>query len=178
MLLLASQIDGAPILSIRNGHTVAMAGSMLIDADQFKVAALFCKSGGWRGDSHVLLLRDIREYSRAGVIIDSLEDIEDIAEIVRLGGLVERNYQLLDKLVVAEGGTKLGKVEDYSIDTLSNDIQKLYIKTSLLRNLMVNNVVIDRSMIVAFDDKQVVVSDASLTTPAKVDAAPLPQAPA
>jgi sporulation protein YlmC with PRC-barrel domain/uncharacterized protein YunC (DUF1805 family) len=174
MLILASQIQDAPILSIRNGHPVAMAGKMLINADRLEVAAVFCKSPGWRGDNHVLLLRDIREYSRSGIIIDSLEDIEDIGEIIRLGDVMERNYQINGKPVVTESGHKLGKVEDYSVDTVTNNIQKIYIKPSLLKNLMVNNLVIDRSNILKADDNQITVSDASLKAPAKVEATPTP----
>lgn len=178
MLILASQIQDSPILSILNGHPVAVAGNMLINADKLEVAAVFCKSPGWRGENHVLLLRDIREYSRSGIIIDSLEDIEDIGEIIRLGDVMERNYQIIGKPVVTEGGHKLGKVEDYSVDTISNNIQKLYIKPSLLKNLMVNNLMVDRAHILKADDNQIIVSDASLKTPAKVEAAPMPQAPA
>lgn len=178
MLILASQVQDAPILSIRNGHMVAVAGSMLINADKLEVAALFCKSPGWRGEKHVLLLRDIREYSRSGIIIDSLEDIEDIGEIVRLGDVVDRNYQLNGKPVVTESGHNLGKVEDYSVDSISNLIQKIYIKPSLLKNLMVNNLVVDRINIIKADDDSVIVSDASLKAPVKVEAAPMPQAPA
>ncbi len=180
MLILASQIQDTPILSIRNGHPVALAGNMLINADKLEVAAIFCKSPGWRGQDHVLLLRDIREYSRSGIIIDSLEDIEDIGEIVRLGDVVERNYQINGKPVVTESGHKLGKVEDYSVETISNTIQKIYIKPSLLKNLMVNNLVVDRTNILKADDDQIIVSDASLKTPAKAEAtpAPMPQAPA
>lgn len=180
MLILASQIQDSPILSIRNGHTVAVAGNMLINADKLEVAAVFCKSPGWRGDNHVLLLRDIREYSRAGIIIDSLEDIEDIGEIIRLGDVMERNYQINGKPVVTESGTKLGKLEDYSVDTVNNLIQKIYIKPSLLKNLMVNNLVIDRKHIVRAEDSKIIVSDASLKSPAKakVEVAPAPQLPA
>lgn len=178
MLILASQIQDSPILSIRNGHPVAMAGKMLINADKLEVAAVFCKSPGWRGENHVLLLRDIREYSRSGIIIDSLEDIEDIGEIIRLGDIVERNYQIVSKPVVTESGHKLGKVEDYSVETISNTIQKIYIKPSLLKNLMVNNLVIDRTNILKADDNQITVSDASLNAPAKVEAVSMPQAPA
>jgi len=180
MFILSSQIQDAPILSIRNGHTVAVAGSILIDADKLEAAAVFCKSPGWRGDNHVLLLRDIREFSRAGIIIDSLEDIEDIGEIIRLGDIVERNYQVIGKPVVTESGTKLGKVEDYSVDTDSNLIQKIYIKPSLLKNLMVNNLVIDRKHIVRAEDHKIIVSDASLKSPdkAKAEVVPVPQLPA
>lgn len=174
MLILASQIQDAPILSIRNGHPVAVAGKMLVDPDKLEVAAVFCKSPGWRGENHVLLLRDIREYSRSGIIIDSLEDIEDIGEIIRLGDVVERDYQIVGKPVITEGGHKLGKVEDYSVDSISNTIQKLYIKPSLLKNLMVNNLMVDRAHILKADDNQIVVSDASLQTPAKVEATPTP----
>lgn len=174
MLILASQIQDAPILSIRNGHPVAIAGKMLVNADKLEVAALFCKSPGWRGDNHVLLLRDIREYSRSGIIIDSLEDIEDIGEIIRLGDLVERNYQVIGKPVVTESGTKLGKVEDYSVETIGNKIEKLYIKPSLLKNLMVNNLMVDRKHIIKAEDDKVTVSDASLTSPAKVKAGATP----
>jgi uncharacterized protein YrrD len=172
MLILATQIQDSPILSIRNGHPVAMAGSMLINADKLEVAAVFCKSPGWRGQDHVLLLRDIREFSRSGIIIDSLEDIEDIGEIIRLGDVVERNYQVIGKAVVTEGGHKLGKVEDYSVDTINNLIQKIYIKPSLLKNLMVNNLVVDRNNIIKAEDNKIIVSDATMISPAKSEAEP------
>lgn len=178
MLILASQIQDAPILSIRNGHPVAIAGKMLVNADKLEVAALFCKSPGWRGDNHVLLLRDIREYSRSGIIIDSLEDIEDIGEIIRLGDIVERNYQVNGKPVISESGTKLGRVEDFSVETIGNKIEKLYIKPSLLKNLMVNNLVVDRKHIIKAEDNQIIVSDASLTSPVEAEVAPAPQLPA
>ena len=174
MLILASQIQESPILSIRNGHPVAVAGSMLVDGDKFEIAALFCKSPGWRGQDHVLLLRDIREYSRSGIIIDSLEDIEDIHEIIRLGDVVERNYQVIGKHVITESGTKLGKVEDYSVDTVSNLIQKIYIKPSLLKNLMVNNLVVDRNNILKTENDKIIVSDASIAAPAEVETTPTP----
>jgi len=173
MLILASQIHDAPILSILNGHPVATAGKMLINADKLEVAALFCKSPGWRGYDHVLLLRDIREYSHSGIIIDSLEDIEDIGEIIRLGDIVERDYQVVGKPVVTESGHKLGKAEDYSVDSGNNLIQKIYIRPSLLKNLMVNNIVIDRTNIIKAEDDKITVSDASLKTPAKAKIAPV-----
>jgi sporulation protein YlmC with PRC-barrel domain len=176
MHILASELIGKGILSIRNGHPVAMISGFLINPDKLEVAALYCQDGGRGKNQSVLLMRDIRDYVADGAIIDSLEDIEDASEIVRLRDLVEQKYSLVGAGVSTESGQKLGNVEDFTIETTSSAIQKLYIKQSILRNLLHNSLVVDRTQIVDVTPKHIIVRDTTTAT-SELAAAKSPLAP-
>lgn len=177
MFVLASDIIGKPIISLQNGYSVAVVDSLVIKPETLEIMALGCKDGNWRKTKAVLLVRDVREIMRDGVIIDSFEDIEDVGEIVRLKEVIEKKYELIGASVVTESKNKLGKVEDYTVETTSYKIQKLYLKQSMLKNLLLNNLMVDREQIVDVGPKQIVVRDATITSPALSPQA-APQEPA
>ncbi|MBW3538194.1 hypothetical protein KY386_01740 [Candidatus Parcubacteria bacterium] len=164
MYILASHLDGLPILSLRNGQPVALAGQTVIDPDKLEVVAVYCQSGSgpWRKNTAVILARDIREVAREGIVIDSLEDIEEVSEIVRLKAVIDKHFQPKGAPVMTESGHQLGKVEDYTINVKSFLIQKLYVRQSIIKNLLLNNLVIDRSQVVQVTPQGIVVRDASV----------------
>lgn len=110
------------------------------------------------------MLRDIRQVARDCILINSFEDIEDIGEIVRLERAAKENVTIIDKKVITEGGSKLGRVEDYSFEASSGELHKLYVQQSLMKNLLFNNLVIDQSQIVSHNASQIVVKEAVITS--------------
>jgi sporulation protein YlmC with PRC-barrel domain len=173
MYVLATHLKNLPIIALRNGAIVAHAGELLIDYTKLELVAVYAQFPGWRGKQAVIMARDIREIAREGMVVDSLEDIEDISEIVRLNDIVEQKFNIIGIKVVNESGNNLGHVDDVSIEAADNTIQKLYVKPSLLRNLLINNLVIDRSQVVNVTPKEITVRDATVpkaklaATPAK-----------
>lgn len=163
MFVFASDIVGKPILSLQSGHPVAKVASLLINPDTLELVALFCSGNGWRKSEAALLLRDVRDIMRDGIIIDSPEDITNVSEIVRLQSLIERKFNLAGATVVTEAGHKLGTVEDFTIDTTSYKVQKLYLKQSVIKNFLLNNLIIDRSQIVDVASDRITVKDTSVT---------------
>ena len=165
MFILASQLKDHPIISLQNGQVVAVAGDLLIDSATLTVAAVYCHSGGWKKETNVLMMRDVRQVAREGLVIDSLEDIEDVAEIVRLKVIIESGFRLMGIAVINESGDHLGHVEDFTVHLESYKVQKLYLKQSLLKNLLLNNLVIDRSNILEVTNQHIVVRDATVPIP-------------
>jgi uncharacterized protein YrrD len=174
MYILASHIKNLPVLSLQNGAPVATTGEPIINRDKLELVAVYCKSGFWRQSTHVIMSRDIREIARQGLVIDSLDEIEEIGEIVRLKKIVDARFNPIGMNVVTEAGDALGKVEDYTLNVKGFHIQKLYVKQSILKNLLLNNLVIDRTQIVEIADKKFVVRDAKLPK-AKLAPSPIPE---
>ncbi len=180
MYILASSLKNLPIISLLNGQIVSAVAEPIINPDALELVAVYCQNGFWRKRSSVIMARDIREVAKEGLVIDSLEDIEDASEIVRLKAVIEQHYSPDGAEVVTQSGDKLGKVEDYAIETTGYRIHKLYLKQSLLKNLLLNNLVIDRSQIVDVTPKTIVVKDATISKAAKKTArtlAPQPVVP-
>lgn len=159
---MASHLNNLPIISLRNGYVVARTGKPIVNQTKLEMVAVYCQTGGWRKTKAVIMARDIREVAREGLVIDSLEDIEDVEEIVRLKTVIEQRFEPIGVNVVTEAGSNLGKVEDFTLNVKTFQIQKLYVKQSLLKNLLLNNLVIDRAQITDVTSKQITVRDATV----------------
>jgi uncharacterized protein YrrD len=165
MFVLANQLRNIPIISLQTGQVVAHSDKPIINPSDLQVVALFCQPKGWIKPNAALLTKDIRQTSPQGILIDSSEEIEDYTEIIRLKDLVARHFELTSLPVYTEGGTKLGKVEEYTIGLSNYVIQKLYLRQSALKHLLLTSLVIDREQIVDVTPKQITVRDATIKNP-------------
>lgn len=165
MYALASQLINLPIVSLQTGQPVAFLGRPIINPDNLELLAFYCAASRFRKSNQVLLAKDIRQTASDGIVVDSLEDIEDANEIVRLKSVIDRRFNPMGLPVVSESGFKLGVVEEFTVNLKTFQIQKLYLKQSVIKNLLMNNLVIDRSQITEVTPKQIIVRDATVREP-------------
>ncbi len=165
MYALLSQIEKLPIVSLQTGQKVAQLDKPIINRSNLELMAFYCQSGYFRQRGPVILSRDIRQINRDCLVIDSVDEIENPQEIVRLQEVIRENFDPKGRIVVNETGIRLGKVTDYNINLQTNLIQKLYVKPSAFKHLVINNLVIDRSQIVDISDRQITVRDATVKKP-------------
>lgn len=156
MLLLSSQIKGLEIISLQTGQTVGKLGDPVFNSQNLELAA-FLVTG--HKQPTALLTRDIRQFAKDCVVIDSAEDLEDPTEIVRLDELLRSKFKLPGISVVTMAEQKLGKVEDYALNLENNLVQKLHVRVPLLKSLMQRNLIIDRNQIIDISPKQITVKD-------------------
>lgn len=170
MLVQSQRLVGARILSLHTGQPIGQLGELIINPNTFEVAGFYCE-GKWAAqhkEPMVLLAPDIREVAGAGVLIDSHDSISPLDDLIRIKDISAINYKLIDKPVYTESKKRLGKIMDYVINTEGFGIQKIYVKQSLFKSMSMHSLVIDRQQIIEITDKRVVVSDATVTTPAAV----------
>lgn len=165
MYVLANQLEGLPIMSLQTGAAIAVVERPVVNPTNLEVMALQCNIGRVRKQGSVLLMRDIRQFARDCIIIDSFEEIEDIEEIVRLRDIAARAFNPVGKPVFSESGQRLGKVEDYTINLKTFMLQKLYVHQSLMKSILFNNLTVDRTQIIDVTDKQFTVKDALAKEP-------------
>ena len=165
MYILASKLQNLPIMSLQSGQAIAVAERPVVNPMNLEVMAMRCMIGKMRRGHGVVLMRDIRQFSSDCLIIDSFDEIEDPKEIVRLRDVAERNFNPIGRMVVNESGQRLGKVEDYTINLKTSMLQKLYVHQSLMKSILFNSLVIDRTQIIEVTAKQFTVRDASVTEP-------------
>jgi sporulation protein YlmC with PRC-barrel domain len=163
MYILASQLKKLPVMSLQTGQAVAIIEKPVVNSANLEVMALSCSQG--HDQTGVLLMRDIRQIASDCVIIDSEDEISDPADIVRLKTVAAANFEPVGKIVVNESGRKLGKVEDYTINSKTHLLQQLYVHQSLMRSILFNSLMIDRTQIVDVTAKHFVVRDATIKAP-------------
>ncbi|HSW98848.1 MAG TPA: PRC-barrel domain-containing protein [Candidatus Saccharimonadales bacterium] len=158
MLQLSSMLINRPVLSLRTGTEVATALEPIINPNNLKVEGFFCQDNRSR-EELVLVGQDVREMMPRGIIINDHDVLALPQDLVRLNEVLNTNFVLIGKQVTTVGGRKVGKVSDYSIDTDSMYVQKIYVTQSLLKSFTGSTLAIDRSQIIEITDKRIVVTD-------------------
>ncbi|HSX41029.1 MAG TPA: hypothetical protein VLF21_00085 [Candidatus Saccharimonadales bacterium] len=172
MYVLATQLKGLPVLSLQTGQPIASVDRPIMQGSDLEIMALHCRMGRLRNQEGVILMRDIRQVAADCIIIDSFDEIEDVNEIVRLKEIAEKNFDPIGKMVVSESGQKLGKVEDYTINLKTFLLQKLYVHQSVMKSILFNNLVVDRTQIIEISPRQFVVRDATVKQPSLAPVVP------
>ena len=116
MLVSANRLIGTPILSMQATAQIATVESAIVDPDTLKIIA-FALGGGVVGKSpaYILDVKSIREYSRYGMVIDSIDELVEPDDVIRISQVLGLNFSLIDLKVETKKGSKLGKITDYTV---------------------------------------------------------------
>jgi len=161
MLQLSNALSNQSVLSLRTGTPVAMLFEPIINPNNLKIEGFYCQDSISK-QTLVLLPQDIRDILPQGFVVNDHDVLVEPADLVRLKSVLDLGFELLGKPVVTSSGEKLGKVNDYSTETTSMVIQKLYVSQSIFKNFSGGNLGIDRSQITEITDKKIVVQDTSV----------------
>jgi uncharacterized protein YrrD len=168
MLLQSNQLEGASVVSLHTGQVIGQLDKPIIDPHKLEVAGFYCLQPRNKDESMVLLTQDIRDITPGKVLINSADEITSASHLIRLEETIKIGFSIVGKPVRTESKKRLGKVEDYVVDTDTFEVQKIYVKQSLLKNFTVHSLVIDREQIIDVTDRQITVADATMAKPAVV----------
>lgn len=169
MLINSSRLKDCPILSLHVGGQIARVTDLIIDPDSLHLLAVRVEGPMVEPKEGDLLIMDsVREFSRAGMIIDSNDEFVRGDDIVRVKKVLKLNFDLHGLKVVTKKGVKLGKVEDFVLQSSSWDVQQLIVRRPIMKALIDPELIIDRSKIVEVDDYQVVIKEEHEKTKSKL----------
>ena len=157
MLVFGSRLINAPVMSLHTGTQLAHLAKPIINPANLHIVAYEVEGDLLSERPSFLPTRDIREYGRFGMIINSNDDIVGLTDIIKVKELHELNFPLVGLAVIDESKRKLGKVDDYSVDINSFVIQQLSVKRSFLKGITDTGLLVNRSQIVEINNTQIVV---------------------
>jgi uncharacterized protein YrrD len=160
MLILGSRIANTAVMSLQTGTRIGTAIRPVIDPATLKIFAYEIE--GPLLDEHPSFLRtvDIREMGAVGMIVDSSDEFIGLDDVIKLHELYDLHFPMLGMVVIDDTGHKLGKVEDYTIETGDFVIQQMSIKRGVIRGITDTGLLVHRSQIVEINDKNIVVKSA------------------
>ena len=160
MLLFGSRLIDTPILSLQTGGSIGKTKKPIIDPAKLNIAAYYLHGPLVdKASANVLRIDEVRELSPVGMIIDSIDDLVDISDIVRLKKTADLNFELVGHKVVTKNGKRLGAVTDYTVDAGSFTVQQIIVRRPLMRSFNEPELTIHRSQILEIDDHKVIVKD-------------------
>ena len=160
MLVYASKIIGAPVLSVQAGGPIGAIESIVVDPDNLNVIAF--KLGGasiGRDDNYILDVRSVREYSQYGFVIDDIDELVAPGDVLKIANVLEYNFSLINLKVETRKGSKLGKIIDYTLNSDNFMVQQIVVKRPAIKALIDPELLISRNEVVEVNDYKLIVKD-------------------
>lgn len=171
MLRLSSTLLNQPVLSLRTGGQVAIAQFAIINPNNLKIEGFMCQDSMDKKKQLILLYQDIRDVMAKGLVVNDHEVLAEPSELVRLKDIIELHFELIGKPVMTVSKSKLGKVNDYAVETETMYVQKLYVAKSILKSLGGGSLSVDRGQITEITNQKIVIQDIVQGTLAEAPAA-------
>lgn len=160
MLVYASKLIGTPILSMQAGGAITRIAEPIVDPDNLKIIAFRLQGGVIsRSNTNILDVSSIREYSKYGMVIDSVEELVAPEDVIKIAKILELNFSLIDLKVETKKGSKLGKVSDFTVNSNDFIVQQIVVKRPLMKSFNDPELTIHRREIVEITDYKVIVKD-------------------
>lgn len=172
MLVLGTRLFETPVMSLQTGTRLASTGQPLINPANLKIIAFELDGPLLTERPSFLRVDDIRELSAVGMIIDSSDELLALDDVIKIKQLHELDFKLIGMPVVDEHKKKLGKVDDYTVETGSFVIEQLNLRHGILRGITDTGLLIHRSQIVEINDNAIIVK----STAKKISVAPVIEA--
>ena len=158
MLQLRKMIVNRPVLSLRTGGVIATAVNPIVNPNNLKIEGFYCTDRFSKGNL-VLLAQDIRDTLPQGLVVNDHDVLVSPDELIRLKDVLATNFEVMDKTVYTVNKKRLGKINDYAVDSESLYIQKLYVGQSLLKSISGGQLSVDRSQVVEVTDRKIIIQD-------------------
>jgi len=157
MLVLGSRYLNTPVMSLQTGARLAHTQRALIDPANLTVAAYEVAGPLLAESPSYLRVAEIREIAPIGMIIDSNDDFIGPDDVIRIKQLLDIDFALINMPVIDETKRKLGKVEDYTIETGGFVIEQIHVKRGVLKGITDTSLLIHRAQIVRVTDNEIIV---------------------
>jgi uncharacterized protein YrrD len=157
MLIIGTRLLNTPVMSLQTGGKLAHTQKPIIDPSNLKIIA-FEVDGPLLSERPALLrVADIREMGRVGMIINSNDEIIGVHDVIKIEKLYDLGFPLIGMNVIDDRKHRLGKVEDYTVDTDSFVIQQLTVKRGFFKGLTDTGLLISRTQIIEINDNEIIV---------------------
>jgi uncharacterized protein YrrD len=157
MLVLGSRLFETPVMSLQTGTQLATIGKPLINPENLKIIAFEIEGPLLTEKPSFLSVADIRELGSVGMIIDSSDELLGLDDVIKIKAIYELGFVLVGMPIIDEHKKKLGKVEDYTVETGSFVINQLNVKRGIFLGFADTGLLIHRSQIIEINDNAIIV---------------------
>ncbi|HVC36160.1 MAG TPA: hypothetical protein VNE40_01780 [Candidatus Dormibacteraeota bacterium] len=164
MLQLSASLLNKPVLSLRTSMPIATAIAPIFNPNNLKIEGFYCQDR-FNKTELILLYQDIRDVIKQGLVVNDHAVLTEPEELVRLKDILDLHFELLGKQVETISKTRVGKVNDYAVETETMFVQKIYVAQSILKSLTGGSLSIDRSQILEITPRRIIINDLLKSSP-------------
>ena len=161
MLVRGSNLINAPIASLQVGAPIAWVKEAIMDPDTLKIIA-FTTTGPLvaKAQNNILPASSVREYSsQYGLVVDSIDELVAREDIVKIDKVMGLSFFMHGLKVETKKGSKLGRVEDYTVTDDNFMLQQIIVKRPTIKSFLDPELTIPRKEISEVTDYKIIVKD-------------------
>ena len=162
MLILGSRLLNSPIMSLQTGAKLAQTLKPVIDPSNLRVLAYEVEGPLLTEKPTFVRTDDIREYGRLGMIIDSNDELLALDDVIRIKQVYQLGFPLVGVRVIDEHKRKLGKVEDYTLETGNFLIEQINVRRGFFQGITDTGFLVNRTQIIEINDDFIVIKSPSV----------------
>ena len=147
-------------MSLQTGGRLASTQKPIIDPSNLKIVAFEVEGPLLSERPSLLRVDEIREMGRVGMIVNSNDEFIGVHDVIKIERLYEQDFKLVGMAVLDDTKRRLGKVEDFTVDTDSFVIQQLTVQRGFLKGLTDTGLLISRTQIIEINDNEIIVKSA------------------
>lgn len=159
MLVYASRLTGTPVLSMQSASRIGQIYSPIVDPDILTIVAFYLIGHQISRDTNILDTKSIREYSRYGMVIDSIDELVSKTDVVKISKIIDLNFSLPGLKVETKKGSKLGRIADYTISSEDYILQQIIVKRPIFKSFLDSELIIPRKEIIEVTNEKIIVKD-------------------
>lgn len=159
MLVYSSRLVGTTVLSVQAGGPVGRVSSLIIDPDNLQIIAFKLEGLGVDRRQNILDTSSIREYSKYGIVIDTVDELVAEDEVVKISEVISLHFDLIGLKVETKKGSNLGKIINYTLTPGDFITQQIIVKRPAIKRLIDSELTIPRQEIVEVTDYKIIVEN-------------------
>lgn len=151
-------LNNKSVLSLRTGTPIATVIAPIFNPNNLKIEGFYVED---RFDKKqlILLYQDIRETLPQGFVVNDHDVLSEPSELVRLKDILRLRFELIGKPVETIAKQKVGKVNDYAVETETMYVQKIYVVQSILKSFSGGSLSVDRTQINEITPRRIIIND-------------------
>ena len=170
MLVRGSNLVNTPVVSLQVGGPVAWVKEPIMDPDSLKIVAFTLTGPGVpKKENNILDAHSIREYSQYGFVIDGDGEFISRGDVIAIDKVLELNFFMNGLKVESRKGSKLGRVEDYTVTDNDLMLQQIIVKRPTYKSFLDSELTIPRKEIAEVTDYKIIVKDEEKTIREKAE---------
>jgi sporulation protein YlmC with PRC-barrel domain len=155
-----SEILGTPVVIDEMPRPVGRVQDLIMDPESGNLVAFSV------GQNRVIVPRDVIRLHRH-LLIHDRDDICHSEDILRIGEIQKLGSGILKNKVETEEGDYIGKVFDYSVETKTNALKKIFVAKNFLGLLRIDERIIPKKHIVEILPGKIVIKGSTTKIPIK-----------
>ena len=170
MLISGSKLKSCPVLSLHIANEIARVAEPIVDPNNLKVIGFKLEGKMIRDEvGDVLPISSVREFSRMGMIVDSIDEFVKAEDVMQIQKVLELNFALPGLKVTTRKKAKLGKVTDYIVDINTWYVHQIIVQRPLVKAFFDPELTIPRNKIIEVTDYEIIIKDEHERVKSKVE---------